>query len=241
MTAALKQYAFCTVRNGRPRGRPVMKSMGTAAALCAIILAAAPAQAVPLSASFAGIANERTYPTNIYPNVPITGTFSFDVSNCQPVSGGSIMFPSCYFRASDFSFTVSSQYISGSPLDTGGLLSVINTPTSQTIQFLENYANDPHQSTISLVGPANGFLNGTDFQSLHSGPVNISQSSMFIDEGSSAQGRVALTSVTFAAVPEPASATLLATLSIVGCAARFRSRTTRSDCEHDPPLASTAR
>ena len=206
-----------------------MKFVGTAAVLCATILAAASAQAAPVfSASFAGTAAERTYPNNSYTNVPITGTFSFNASNCQPVSGGGIVSPSCSFGASDFSLAVSSQYVSGSPLDLGGLLSVINMPTAQTIQFTENYGDGTSESIILLVGPANGFLNGTDFQSLHPGPVNVGQSSIIINEGSSAQGTVALTSVTFAAIPEPASAPLLAALSIVGCAARFRPRTARS-------------
>ena len=67
---------------------------------------------------------------------------------------------------------------------------------------------------LTLGGPANAFINGTDFQTLRPGPVDPGASSLFLNGRSSISGAVRLTSVSLndlpVPVPEPAGWAVLA-------------------------------
>lgn len=194
-----------------------------AAAACGVVMGPPAASALPLfSASYAGIAQgnaiDATGHSFTFSNAPITGTFAADTSNCKPASGYGIVLPSCFINAQSISLSYASQYFTGQLRLGGSLVSVYNTPISQGLSFVIDYSLQPYDSRVDLAGPANAFINGVDFASLHPGPVTIGQSDIVLDFGRSGGATIALTSFTF--VPEPSSAGLLAGIAAVGLVLR---------------------
>ncbi len=186
---------------------------------CGMVLGPSDSRATTLfSADYAGIAQgtavDATGHYFTFSNAPITGTFSADTSNCTPISGGGIVLPSCFLHGQSLSLTYNSQYFNGQLRLGGALVSVDNAPAEQKLSFVVDYSLQPYDSMIDLAGPANAFINGANFQSLHPGPVDVSQSDIVLNFASSGGATVALTSFTF--VPEPASACLLAGFAMVG-------------------------
>ena len=200
-----------------------------ALALSSMMAAGTAAHATPIFAgSFVGLSED----TIIAPgapggfitqmNVPATGTFSLDVGHCMPYTSSTVFVPSCFagYPELTISFSVPSIQPFRSPYP-GGLVSVYNTPTSQKLVLQGGYAiSSPSEGILTLVGGPNAFLDGTDFQSLHAGVVDLSNSS-FQNVGSRVLSTyIQFTSVTFTDVPEPSDAALLGAVACVGLAVR---------------------
>lgn len=199
-------------------------------ALCAVMLAAPAAEAAPLfSGSYTGLGTTllfgQTFPgtTITRLNDPTGGTFSLDVTSCLPVAyppasaacGVSSTALSIAFNAQGLNYTFSAP---------AGLVSVQNTATSQVITLLAGFTAAASQASLTLAGAPNAFVNGTDFQTLHVGTVDLANSSFQVYGGRTFQSSGALTSVTFDNVPEPSSVSLLASLAVLGIAIRAGTR-----------------
>ena len=145
--------------------------------------------------------------------VPVAGSFSADATNCFPLDGHTPgTATSCGVSQDALSITASVDGQDFTFFRPGGLISVDNTASSQTLTLTAGYGFEAFTASLVLDGPANAFVSGADFQTLRPGPVNLGASSLGIGARSSFSGGVQLTSVSLddVPVPEPAGWTLLA-------------------------------
>lgn len=145
---------------------------------------------------------------------PVVGSFSADATNCFPLDGhtpGTAV--SCGVSQDALAITASVNGQTFTFFRPGGLISVDNA-SSQTLILTAGYGFEAFTASLILNGPANAFIGGTDFQTLHPGPIDLGASSLGIGARSSFSGGVQLTSVSLndlpVPVPEPAGWTMLA-------------------------------
>ena len=150
---------------------------------------------------------------------PVIGSFSADATNCLGVEGPA--------PASGANCSVSQDALAiTATVDGGtfafsrpaGLISVQNTASSQTLMLTAGFTFVAFQATLILSGPANAFIDGTAFQTLRPGPIDLGASLLRLDARSSISGAAQLTSVSLdgVPVPEPASWTVLAAGLLIG-------------------------
>lgn len=200
-----------------------------ALALSGMMAAGTAAHAAPIFAgSFVGLSED----TIIAPgapggfitqmNVPATGTFSLDAGHCTPYVASPAFGPSCFAGQPDPTISFAVPSINSRTFTyLGGLVSVYNTPTSQKLVLIGGYAiSSPVDGILTLVGGPNAFLDGTDFQSLHAGVVDLANSSFQNVSSRVLSTYIQFTSVTFTDVPEPSGAALLGAVACVGLAVR---------------------
>ena len=184
------------------------------------------AHATPvITGSYTGLSTEdvvqRSAPGLVtLTNVPVTGTFGFDLTGCavqvDPMPNAGSCFDTLVafitYNSPTFpSFT----YNFGVP-EGLGLITVTNLQASQTVTFDAGYTNPYGSAILTLAGAPGAFIDGTDYQSLHPGTVNLAGSSLLVYGGRDFNAGVTLTSITINNVPEPTTATLLATLIVLG-------------------------
>lgn len=177
----------------------------------ALVAASGPARAVPIVATFTGIAqgsfvHGMSPPPGSVDGQLVTGTFRFDPA--LAVAGGHCPpgFQYCGMVGSPtLEFHLDGQTAT---FDEEGLASVEVGLDGAQIDFLpESLPDDPyHYSSLWLVGD---LIDGDDLSTFHAGPVDLAKSgAQFFDSRDFGSG-VLLTSFTFlSAVPEP-SGTLL--------------------------------
>ena len=146
---------------------------------------------------------------------PVAGSFSADATNCFPLDGhtpGTAV--SCGVSQDALSITASVDGQAFAFFRPGGLISVDNAASSQTLILTAGYGLEAFTASLILNGPANAFISGTDFQTLRPGPIDLGASSLGIGARSSFSGGVQLTSVSLngspVPVPEPAGWTVMA-------------------------------
>ena len=209
---------------------------GTVLAAILLSVSARPTTAVAapvLTGTFAGTAvNSILYqpfppgPPTSFDGTPVSGKFRLNLTNClldtrpgSPFAGGCEAQPDSYLSGNiiygPFSFTG----------DAGVLATITNTASSQTL-VMEFSVTDPYgRAYISLTGGPNAFVDGTDYATLHPGKFDLATASIELDAGRFFATKVALSSLRFDQVSEPAGLSVLAgaTLSI-GLARRRRNR-----------------
>lgn len=205
-----------------------------AAILLTVSALAQTAVAVPiLTGTFAGTAVGSTLydpfppgPPTHFDGTPISGTFRLDLTNCfldtfpgSPFEGG------CEATRSSY---ISGKFAYGSFQfgDPGVLATVTNTGSSQNL-LVEFSVGDPYsRAYLSLTGGSNAFVDGVDYATLHPGKFDLATASIELEGGRSFRTAVALSSLRFDQVSEPAGLGVLAGATVsIGLARRRRNRT----------------
>ena len=177
-----------------------------------------------LSGTYSGIGTEQIFAqtapgiTQTLTGVPVTGSFFVDATGCFPFQ---IQRDSCSTSARNLVITAQTPQESGMFSQPLGLITVENGTGRQTLGLTGGYTNPYVQATLTLSGGADGFVQGTDFQSLSAGAVDLAGSSLAVYGGREYQIAVTLTSVVFNSVPEPASLPLLGGMAAFAVVAGF--------------------
>ncbi len=163
-------------------------------------------------------------PPTYFDGTPISGTFRLDLTNCSldtrlgsPFAGGCQAQPDSYlsgkFAYGSFQF--------GYP---GVLATVTNTRSSQNL-LVEFSVSDPYsRAYLSLTGGSNAFVDGTDYATLHPGKFDLATAKIVLEGGRSFATAVALSSLRFDQVSEPAGLSVFAGATVSMGLARRRRR-----------------
>lgn len=182
-----------------------------------------------LTGTFAGTAVDSVLyqpsppgPPTSFDGTPISGKFRLDLTNCfldtrpgSPFAGGCAAQRSSYLSGNivygQFNFLG----------DAGVLATVTNTAFSQTLVMKFSVTDPYSRAYVSLTGGPNAFVDGTDYATLHQGKFDLATASIELRGGRSFATKVALSSLRFDQVPEPAGLNVFAgAIILVGLARR---------------------
>lgn len=194
----------------------------------ALGIGASGASAGGISGSFTGIVTSSSvYPGGDVNGQLVAGTFGTQFTACRPLPPEANT--ECFVPQMPVIFSIGArQYSFGAAAYEMPAFGFQNTAAGQTLS-LNPDEGDPHgYVALSLSGPADAFVTGSDYNTLHPGPVFASSSTLFIAQRFDLVATIQLTSVQvdgIAAVPEPSTwALLIAGFGATGAAVRVRRR-----------------